>query len=55
MTEVVFVPVDARVVDAAWAGTPVAKGRFVRAVAGVAGVVRLLPRRLLETRLDVAS
>jgi MinD-like ATPase involved in chromosome partitioning or flagellar assembly len=55
VVEVVFVPGDARVVEAAWTGAPVAKGRFVRAVERVAEVLRPLPRRRLEARLDVAS
>jgi MinD-like ATPase involved in chromosome partitioning or flagellar assembly len=55
VVDVAFLGVDPRVADAAWAGRPVGKGRFTRAVARVAEVVRPLPRRRLEVRLDVAS
>jgi hypothetical protein len=53
--EVAFVGLDAKVADAAWAGTPVARGRFTRALERVSEVVGALPRRPTETRLDVAS
>jgi MinD-like ATPase involved in chromosome partitioning or flagellar assembly len=53
--EVAFVPADARVADAAWAGQPVASGRFTKAVGRMTDVLRPLPRRLLESRLEVAS
>ena len=55
VAEVAFVAVDARVADAAWAGLPVASGRFTKAVGRVTDALRPLPRRLLETRLEVAS
>ena len=55
VVEVAFVPLDARVADAAWAGQPVASGRFTKAVGRMTDVLRPLPRRLLESRLEVAS
>jgi len=55
VVDVVFVVPDARVADAAWAGTPVGRGRFSRAVGRVATRVSSLPRRSTPLRLDVAS
>jgi MinD-like ATPase involved in chromosome partitioning or flagellar assembly len=55
VVDVAFAPIDKRVTDAAWAGTPVASGRFTRAVGRVSEVVRSLPRRRLEARLEIAS
>ena len=55
VVDVVFVVPDARVADAAWAGTPVGRGRFSRAVGCVATRVSSLPRRSPPLRLDVAS
>jgi hypothetical protein len=47
---------DGRVTDAAWAGSPVGRGRFTRLLEGVSVRVRALPRRRqLAARLDVAS
>ena len=43
--DVVFAAVDPRVNDAAWAGQPVARGRFTRAIGGLRDVVAPLPRR----------
>jgi len=44
-TEVVFVPYDRKVVDAAWNGTVVARGRFTRAVGEVARLAAGAPVR----------
>jgi hypothetical protein len=43
--EVVFVPHDGRVGDAAWNGAAVARGPFTRAVDQLGPVVASLPRR----------
>lgn len=51
--EIVFVPYDRRVVVAAWDGTPVPRGRFTRAVAGVARLVT--PAATGSRRAPVAS
>jgi MinD-like ATPase involved in chromosome partitioning or flagellar assembly len=53
--EVVFVASDARVTDAAWAGTPVGRSRFTRALDRAAEHVEACPRRPMALRLDVAS
>jgi MinD-like ATPase involved in chromosome partitioning or flagellar assembly len=53
--DVVFVGLDQRVADAAWAGTPVARGRFTRSLERVREVACQLPRRVAEVRLEVAS
>jgi MinD-like ATPase involved in chromosome partitioning or flagellar assembly len=53
--DVVFSGFDARVADAAWAGTPVARGRFTRAIEQLRDVVRAVPRRVPDVRLEVAS
>jgi MinD-like ATPase involved in chromosome partitioning or flagellar assembly len=55
VVEIGFVGVDSRVVDAAWNGSPVARGRFTRAVARVSKVVVDLPRRVADTQLVAAS
>ena len=55
VTDVVFVGVDQRVADAAWAGTPVSRGRFTRSLEQVRDVALGLPRRVAEVRLEVAS
>jgi MinD-like ATPase involved in chromosome partitioning or flagellar assembly len=55
VVDVVFVVPDARVTDAAWAGTLVGRGRFTRALERVATRVCSLPRRSPPVRLDVAS
>ena len=56
VVDVVFVPHDARVVAAAWAGMPAGKGGFVRAVERLAELVAALPRLRVEaTVLEVAS
>jgi MinD-like ATPase involved in chromosome partitioning or flagellar assembly len=51
VVEVGFVGVDSRVVDAAWNGRPVGRGRYTRAVARIAKVVVGLPRRAADQRL----
>ncbi|MDQ1509329.1 MAG: hypothetical protein QOG50_1173 [Actinomycetota bacterium] len=53
--EVGFVGVDSRVVDAAWNGRPVARGRFTRAVSRISEVVVGQPRRVVETQLVATS
>jgi hypothetical protein len=53
--EVVFVGLDTRVTDAAWAGTPVGRSRFARSLERVAPLVHSFPRRPMSLRLDVAS
>jgi Mrp family chromosome partitioning ATPase len=54
--DVVFVPGDARVVDAAWNGTTVARGGFTRAVEELARQVADRPRRASGPRpLERAS
>jgi len=55
VVEVGFVGVDSRVVDAAWSGRPVARGRYTRAVARIAKVVVGLPRRAVDPRLVATS
>jgi MinD superfamily P-loop ATPase len=45
LRDVVFVPADRRVADAAWNGTAVGRGSFTRAVDAVAHRVMALPRR----------
>jgi MinD-like ATPase involved in chromosome partitioning or flagellar assembly len=55
VANVVFVGVDQRVVDAAWAGDPVARGRFTRSVERLRDVVDGLPRRAADEHLDIAS
>jgi MinD-like ATPase involved in chromosome partitioning or flagellar assembly len=56
VVDVVFVVPDGRVTDAAWAGSPVGRGRFARSLEGVSARVRALPRRpRLAARLHVAS
>jgi MinD-like ATPase involved in chromosome partitioning or flagellar assembly len=52
--EVGFVGADSRVVDAAWDGRPVARGRFTRAVSQLSKTVVAVPRRPLDSQL-VAS
>jgi len=53
--DVVFVAVDTRVGDAAWAGSAVGRGRFTRGLERLGALVGELPRRASEVRLDVAS
>ena len=53
--DVVFVAHDGKVTDAAWAGRPVARGRFTRAVQPVAGMLNALPLVRAARRLEVAS
>jgi len=56
VVDVVFVVPDGRVTDAAWAGSPVGRGRFTRSLEGVSARVRALPRRRrLAARLEVVS
>jgi MinD-like ATPase involved in chromosome partitioning or flagellar assembly len=55
VVDIVFVAADARVTDAAWAGVPVGRGRFTRALDGAVERVHSLPRRSPVVRLDVAS
>ncbi len=51
--DVRFVPSDRRVADAAWAGTPVARGGFSRAVAELADQVLARPRlSYIDTSVD---
>lgn len=52
--EVAFVGVDSRVVDAAWDGRPVARGRFTRTVSRLAKVVMARPRRAVDPQLIAA-
>ncbi len=55
--EVVFVPTDKRVGDAAWSGTAVARGSFTRAVAAIAEHVVARPRGEIadDALLDAVS
>jgi MinD-like ATPase involved in chromosome partitioning or flagellar assembly len=53
--EVVFVAHDSKVTDAAWAGRPIARGRFTRGVHHVAETVGTLPRDARSLPLEVAS
>jgi len=54
--EIVFVPTDRRVGDAAWNGTTVARGAFTRSVLGLAGSVLACARRSADvTLLEAAS
>ncbi len=53
--DVVFLPVDRCVADAAWAGTPVTRGRFTKAFVAVVARVSALPRRQAALELHVAS
>lgn len=57
--EVVFVPADSRVADAAWNGTPVARGPFTRAVglvaAHVAAQILAMSHRAAGAEFGVAS
>ena len=56
ISDVVFIPHDRRVVDAAWAGTLVAKGSFVRSVDRLAELVAGLPRHATcDPELEAAS
>jgi hypothetical protein len=56
LVDVVFVPHDARVAAAAWAGAPVARGGFVRAVERLAELVHALPGpRARVPAVEVAS
>jgi hypothetical protein len=52
--EAVFVGFDARVGDAAWAGSAVARGRFTRAIEPLRAIVRDVPRRVPDAVLEVA-
>jgi MinD-like ATPase involved in chromosome partitioning or flagellar assembly len=51
VAEVAFVGVDARVVDAAWDGRPVARGKFTRTIAQLSNVVVAQPRRFAAAQL----
>jgi hypothetical protein len=53
--DVVFLPVDHRVSDAAWVGAPVTRGRFAKAFDAVLAHVTGLPRRPATLEFDVAS
>jgi hypothetical protein len=53
--EVVFVAHDSKVTDAAWAGRPVARGRFTRAVGNLARIAAALARAVPTPPLEVAS
>jgi CO dehydrogenase nickel-insertion accessory protein CooC1 len=48
VVDIVFVPADARVGDAAWNGTAVGRGPFTRAVDQIARRVIALPRRAAD-------
>ena len=50
--DVVFVAFDRRVADAAWAGSPVTRGRFTRGLERLGELVVEMPRRVSEARLD---
>jgi MinD-like ATPase involved in chromosome partitioning or flagellar assembly len=53
--DVAFVGLDQRVCEAAWAGRPVGRGRFTRAVEYVLDAVCAVPVRSAAARLEVAS
>jgi MinD-like ATPase involved in chromosome partitioning or flagellar assembly len=53
--DVVFLPFDPAVGDAAWAGTLVGRGRFTKAFAALAARVAVIPRRRAPIELGVAS
>jgi MinD superfamily P-loop ATPase len=54
--DVVFVPADARVTEAAWNGTAVARGAFTRVVASLADKVLAESRRAVEDDdMEIAS
>ena len=53
--DVVFVEHEGRVVDAAWDGRPVARGRFTRAISRLAEVVARTCAATSGDRLEVAS
>lgn len=55
VVEVGFAGLDSRVVDAAWEGRPVTRGKFTRAVSRICEVVAALPRRVTDTRLVATS
>jgi Mrp family chromosome partitioning ATPase len=56
LVDVAFVPVDRRVVEAAWNGTAVGRGAFTRAVAALAQQVLAQPRRTAAVSpVEVAS
>ena len=55
VVDVVFTGADARVVDAAWDGRPVARGKFTRTIARLAKVISAQPRRAADATLVVAS
>jgi hypothetical protein len=51
VADIAFVGVDPRVVDAAWDGRPVGRGRFTRTVSRLAQVVVAQPRRAGDAQL----
>jgi MinD-like ATPase involved in chromosome partitioning or flagellar assembly len=53
VAEVAFVGTDSHVVDAAWDGRPVSRGRFTRTISRLAGVVGAQGRRAAELQLVV--
>jgi MinD-like ATPase involved in chromosome partitioning or flagellar assembly len=55
VADVVFVANDSRVADAAWAGSPVGRGRFTRGLERLSVFACDAPRRAADVRLDVAS
>jgi MinD-like ATPase involved in chromosome partitioning or flagellar assembly len=55
VAHIAFVGVDRRVVDAAWDGRPVARGRFTRTVSRLTQVVGAQPRRAGDAHLVVTA
>jgi MinD-like ATPase involved in chromosome partitioning or flagellar assembly len=55
VADIAFVGVDPRVVDAAWDGRPVARGRFTRTISRLAQVVVKQPRRVGDVQLVVTA
>jgi MinD-like ATPase involved in chromosome partitioning or flagellar assembly len=55
VVEVGFASLDSHVVNAAWEGRPVTRGKFTRAISRTCEVVAALPRRATDTRLVSAS
>jgi len=53
--DVLFLPFDRNVADAAWAGTPVGRGRFTKAFARLSAHVDTMSRRPSTLELDIAS
>jgi MinD-like ATPase involved in chromosome partitioning or flagellar assembly len=53
--DVVFLPYDRNVTEAAWAGTPIGRGSFTKAFEAVTERVAAVPRRPTALELGVAS